>query len=415
MKYSRGQFNSEYYRLWEMGLLLPIPINASVYSVKYRKNNFDIYSRVTLKARSVSDALERACYAVTYAASWRPEDIDLHAVYDIEENLLWIDEPYYDVVQTKNEFRGMERRDFLAKFGATSAAILFGVYPALVKAATTTVNFGGSASGFHPTGEQLYTNPGSYNWTVPASVTSVSVVCVGGGGAGSGNGYGNRGGGGGGLSWKNGVAVSPGGVHSVAVGAGGLGINSGTGGSRPDGESSGVLGLSATGGLAVWGSGGSVNRPTGSGGVGSGGTGNYSGGIAYAGNAGGGGGAAGYSGNGGNNATGDYTGSAQAGSGGGGGGGGSGYTGGGGGGGVGLFGQGSVGAGGVNGGSSTTGGGGGSGGTGGAFNDGYNGGGGGNYGGGGGGMHWGSTGGNGGGGAVRIIWGPGRSFPSNAS
>ena len=30
-------------------------------------------------------------------------------------------------------------------------------------------------------GEQQYTTPGSYTWTAPAGVTSVSVVCVGGG------------------------------------------------------------------------------------------------------------------------------------------------------------------------------------------------------------------------------------------
>jgi len=33
-------------------------------------------------------------------------------------------------------------------------------------------------------GEQQYTTPGSYTWTAPAGVTSVSVVCVGGGGIG---------------------------------------------------------------------------------------------------------------------------------------------------------------------------------------------------------------------------------------
>jgi hypothetical protein len=31
-------------------------------------------------------------------------------------------------------------------------------------------------------GQQEYTTPGTYTWTVPAEVTSISVVCVGGGG-----------------------------------------------------------------------------------------------------------------------------------------------------------------------------------------------------------------------------------------
>ena len=113
MKYSRGQFTNEYYQLWEMGLLLPTPASASIYSVKYRKNHFDEYSRVTLKAVSATDALERACYAITYASPWRPEDIDLHAVYDEEENLLWIDEPYYDFVQKKMNFVEWKDASFL--------------------------------------------------------------------------------------------------------------------------------------------------------------------------------------------------------------------------------------------------------------------------------------------------------------
>ena len=32
--------------------------------------------------------------------------------------------------------------------------------------------------------QQAYTTPGTYTWTAPAQVTSVSVVCVGGGGGG---------------------------------------------------------------------------------------------------------------------------------------------------------------------------------------------------------------------------------------
>ena len=35
---------------------------------------------------------------------------------------------------------------------------------------------------YKPAGQQTYTSAGSYTWTCPASVTSVSVVCVGGGG-----------------------------------------------------------------------------------------------------------------------------------------------------------------------------------------------------------------------------------------
>ena len=59
------------------------------------------------KAVSVSNALERACSEITYASPSSSEDIDLHAVYDDEENLMWIDEPFDGVVQKKHEFRGL--------------------------------------------------------------------------------------------------------------------------------------------------------------------------------------------------------------------------------------------------------------------------------------------------------------------
>lgn len=390
MKYTRGQFNNDYYQLWEMGLLLPNPKLASIYSVKYRKNKCDEYSRVTLKAKSVSDALERACYATTYASLCRPEDIDLQAVYDSDENLLWIDEPFYNIIQKKNEFRGIERREFLVKFATTSAAILFGLRPIKALAGATTVSISGTASGFEvPPGAQSYTTAGTYNWTVPAAVTSVCVVCIGGGATGSSS----YGGGGGALCYKNSISVTPGATISVVAGGAGQ-------------ASSFNSTIIAAGGTLT----ASAAQPSGGDGGGNGGLGGGTGYVYGGDGGGGGGGAGGYSGAGGSLSR---TAFASVGTAGAGGGGGSGASGGGGyygpgGGGVGLYGQGTSGAGGV---STNNGGGAGSGGTNGAgSNNGSNVGLGGSYGGGGG-----STGSTGGAGAVRIIWGTGRSFPSNAS
>jgi hypothetical protein len=72
-------------------------------------------------------------------------------------------------------------------------------------------------------GQAEYTTPGTYTWTAPANVTSVSVVCVGGGGGGGTNlADGSSGGGGGGLGWKNNISVTPGVGYTVVVGAGGI-------------------------------------------------------------------------------------------------------------------------------------------------------------------------------------------------
>lgn len=275
-----------------------------------------------------------------------------------------------------------------------------------------------------PVGQAAYTTPGVYTFTVPDGVTSLSVVCVGGGGS-SGDETGAPVVGNAGQSSSFGAVVSAG-------GGGGGGINAGGAG----------------------GTGTAISGSVGGGDGGSGGSGNGGG-------EGGGGGAGGYSGAGGAGADAITFGSAPglAGSGGGGGGGASWQQtsspygdAGGGGGGVGILGQGASGAGGSGTLLSAAGKGGSSGadaaaGT--VFP--YNGNNGGLYGGGGGANQYGGPGGGGGGGlryvnnvsvtpgatytvtvgaggaapggkggaggngAVRIIWGAGRSFPSSGT
>jgi hypothetical protein len=255
------------------------------------------------------------------------------------------------------------------------------------------------------------TGTGTFNWTCPAGVTSVCVVAVGGGGKGGGSG-----GGGGGLGWKNNITVVPGNVYTVVAGA--PGTNSTNGGDSYFISTATVKGGGGSNGIgAGTGAGGTY---TGDGG------GNGGAGSALTTWGGGGGGAGGYSGAGGAGGNGTAasfpSGNGSNGSGGGGGGGSahsnsdSGDTKrkGGGGGGVGLFGQGTNGAGAISSNFGGDPGSGGSGGGNGVQGDGAYGGAGGTYGGGGGGSND-SSGGfsnSPGAGAVRIIWGTGRSFPT---
>lgn len=259
-----------------------------------------------------------------------------------------------------------------------------------------------------------FTTTGVHTWTVPDGVTSISAVCIGGGGGGAGgDGTLDMGGGGGGLSYRNSIAVTPGQVLTITVGAGGSGGSSAAGGSGGDSSiaKSGATVLHAGGGGAGTGlssgtlnNGGSGGSTLGYDGGGDGGGAGTASGIAVG---GGGGGAGGYSGDGGDGGT--IASGAGAGSGGGGGGGVYGSVAGGGGGGTGILGEGSSGAAGV--GTGGQGGGGGSGGDNGSNSGNSNGAGiGGLYGGGGGGAD--STGSDGADGAVRIIWGAGRAFPS---
>ena len=169
-------------------------------------------------------------------------------------------------------------------------------------------------------GEMLDDTPGQKTWTVPAGVTSVSVLCIGGGGGcvlyPSGT-VGASGGGGGALAYKNNISVTPGQTITYNVGDGGKGATNQSN-SVPDDVISGNY---AEAGTPSWfsgtnvndavvmayqgagaqnytgGTGGEFSNSTGDGG-GSGGTGGSNGGThsywAF------GGGAAGYSGDGGN-------------------------------------------------------------------------------------------------------------------
>ncbi len=142
----------------------------------------------------------------------------------------------------------------------------------------------------------------NYNWTCPAGVTSVSVVCIGGGGEGGdyGPSPGTGGGGGAALRYKNNISVTPGATYSVQVGvsrnnqsaSSSKFMYGGTTLCEADGGSRGQNNISGPGGP-----GGSSGTGDGGGNGGPGGRGNNGGG------GGGGGGAGGYSGNGGSGGT----------------------------------------------------------------------------------------------------------------
>lgn len=288
----------------------------------------------------------------------------------------------------------------------------------------------------NPAGEQLFTTPGVYTWTAPAGVKKICVVAIGGGGGGNLHPVGAGGAGGGGLRWTNFYTVVPGTGYTVSVGTAGQGdTNSTSTSNSTNGGTSYFVStaiLRATGGDKPY-TNVSGNQGGGSGGNNSGtapnslGQNGGDGGTGYIptpsgfARLGGGGGAGGYRGKigaaDGNGGT--YANSGgQNGSRGGGGGGGAAANSpplgaeSGGGGGVELYGEGSNGLGGD---SHPYGGDPGGGGSGGSNASGQDGG---LYGGGAGSKRYsspGQRGGNGGSGAVRIIWGDGRSFPFNAA
>jgi len=295
---------------------------------------------------------------------------------------------------------------------------------------------------FVPQGQENFTTAGQTTWTVPPSVTSIHFVLIGGGGGGSAstsvnNGVAGGGGGGGALSWRNNYSVEPGDTLYITVGNFGEGggpagtndaIDGGDSYIRLTSHSGTIIGRAGGGERGFYNStastaNGGVNYAStyGGGGTTSGGGTGGEGGHGSSGNtSGGGGGAGGYSGTGGkgNDGT-DNNATAGAGGGGGGGGGVNGYNEGNvvyGGGGTDIYGEGAEGGAEASGngqsGNNTN-------------IQGYRGseegpgGGAGavkskNYGGGGAGNEddGDDNGADGGTGAVRIIWGPGRSYPA---
>jgi hypothetical protein len=281
-----------------------------------------------------------------------------------------------------------------------------------------------------PAGEMIFSSPGQHTFTFPAGVYSVSIVGISPGAGG--DGLKAPGGSGGGLGYKNDIAGAPGQDILVIIGNPGKGSDPTTAEAATNGGSV-TFGayLSVTGGAAAVDSTtpGDGGEPSGHDGGGIGGRGGAPASDYNAG--GGGGGAGGYTGNGGDGGDGGSSGNPGSSGSGGGGGGGAGAKGlsttgpdlrfdAGGGGGVGMMGAGANGDGGSNDTSNhvARGGQGGSQGQRGGDGDPNGPGSGGSYGGGGGATQDNDEAypsGDGAPGAVRIIWGPGRSFPDNAA
>jgi len=287
----------------------------------------------------------------------------------------------------------------------------------------------GFNSGQSIVGEAVYTIPGTYQWVVPEGVLSVSCVAMGGGATGlsSTSNTNTIGGAGGANAWKNNISVSPGESIEVIVGEAGNGAIANAGSVDVFAENSG--GFSQFKDASTCKAGGgtisplgniTANTPTSIGGVFLAGDGGGDGGdgqtdfVNITANCSG-AGAAGYSDDGGDGVTtvGLSTSNGNAGLGGGSGSGGIGNSNDiGGGGGTGLYGEGDSGAGGVGDASAGNGGVGGSGGQDGFTYDVAGAGNGGIYGGGGAAGETDSARAPAGHGAVRIIWGEDRAFPS---
>lgn len=96
-----------------------------------------------------------------------------------------------------------------------------------------------------------YSTPGTYTWTAPTGVTSVSALVIAGGGQGGPHNGGDKGGGGGGaggLIYNASYSVTPGNSYTVTVGAGGSTTAAGSNAPGQNGGNSVFATLTAIGG-----------------------------------------------------------------------------------------------------------------------------------------------------------------------
>ena len=166
-------------------------------------------------------------------------------------------------------------------------------------------------TGFHflcaQVATQTFNTAGTYTFTVPPGVTSITVQAWGGGGGARGDGTSNRGAGGGGAFAGRTITVSAGQTYTVVVGAGGVATaNPGQAGQSSVFGSNLVVADGGAGGANSGGAGGTVANSTGTTRF-AGGAGGGRGGTTGVGGGGGGGGSALSTGNGNNGADGGLT------------------------------------------------------------------------------------------------------------
>ena len=118
------------------------------------------------------------------------------------------------------------------------------------------IDFGSS---FAQTASQTFGTAGTYTFTVPTGVTSITVQAWGGGGGARGDGTDARGGGGGGAYASSVLVVTPGQTFTVVVGAGGTATsNPGQSGQNAVFGNDLVIAAGGTGGTNSGGAGGTV-------------------------------------------------------------------------------------------------------------------------------------------------------------
>lgn len=89
------------------------------------------------------------------------------------------------------------------------------------KSINLTQNYGSLSASVSGSTYTSYTEPGTYTWTVPEGVTTISLLGIGAGGGGVQSLAGGSGGTGGNLVYYNSLPVTPGDTYSIVVGGGG--------------------------------------------------------------------------------------------------------------------------------------------------------------------------------------------------
>ena len=187
---------------YSLGVTRQVSSDATLSALTVQNSNGGTVA-LTFNSATISYSLALQSYTVSYLVI-NPTTTNEYATMTINGNSVTQGGPYYYYLST----------------GSNSIPIYVVAQSGQV-AKTYTLNINLEAS----PGQSEYTTPGTYSWTAPTGVYSVSVVIVSGGGGGgyipSKQNMKSSGGGGGALAYIQQHSVTPGTNYTVVVGAGG--------------------------------------------------------------------------------------------------------------------------------------------------------------------------------------------------
>jgi hypothetical protein len=208
---AEGTENSHAVALSQLDTITADKLKYETFTVEYDGGTYNL-ANATANTRIVSVVVEAG-------AAWSNADSNTTITVGDASDADRLFTGFDTEVQNKDDPNHLYSSETTVKAVVTAGAATAGN-------ATVTVWYTGAlaeAPPVVPSGQATYLTAGTFSWTAPEGVTSVSAVVVGGGGGSSFNSTGSviKSGAGGALAWRKNISVTPGQTYTVVVGSGG--------------------------------------------------------------------------------------------------------------------------------------------------------------------------------------------------